>query len=152
MNNMQTRKTVLFFFILVFLFTSCQSNNKNANHQDKTALEPPWQPVEGNEFNLIVTGMVYLNNKLLTSDKSFWVITYGPGGIENDCRSKGIVGNRDWNLQPGQYYATIRGDKKDETINFKLWDSRSGTSYDARENLSFEPEGTRTGFDLHFQE
>jgi len=105
--------------------------------------EPTWTPTTGNEFNMIVTGNVYLND-VPVSGNGFWVGTCGPGGIATDCRSVSPIAGG------SSYYSTIRGNSDGQTTQFILWNGNTAQAFMATESLTFQNDDLRLPFNLHF--
>lgn len=104
---------------------------------------PSLVPISGQEFNMIATGNLFRDGVQLTGS-GYWLATYGPGGLFNDCRSLSLVS------AVGIYYSTIRGNTPGDSIQFLIWDGNTSTAYSASESLSFTDNDARLNFSLHF--
>jgi|GEM_PF-4359033 len=136
-------KWILFLVLaLVLLMPGCKNNEEET---EENAVAPTWVPIVGNQFNMIVLGSVLRNGTVVGSSK-YWVGSYGPGGIDTDCRSVSPVSG------DGTYYATVRGSKNGEAIRFLIWDGVAKKVIDASESLSFLADDTKNGFNLNFSE
>jgi len=105
--------------------------------------QPTWQPISGNEHNMIAMGNVYLNN-VLVSGSDYWMGTYGPDGVFSDCRSANLVAAN------GAYYTTIRGNTNGQAIKFVLLNTRTLRSFVTTESLTFLNDDLQATCNLHF--
>ncbi|MGE5342807.1 MAG: hypothetical protein ACM3SY_15140 [Candidatus Omnitrophota bacterium] len=100
----------------------------------------PWKVIKGNQFNMICSGNVYLEEKSI-HNSGYYLISEGPGG-KTDCRSISKIG------KDGSYFATILGNTKGETIHFKLYNSINGKTYDITGSIRFQADDLKTGYVL----
>lgn len=144
------RKTILGLALLALLCSSHgPANAAWPSRQSPATTPPPWTPITGNEHNMIALGPVYRNGAQI-AESHYWVASYGPGGINADCRSVGRIGDPAWGLSPGTFYATIRGNTNGDTLRFKIWDGNAAQAFDAVESLTFQADGLQNPFPLHF--
>ena len=134
-KKMFEKMSGMILILMISLIAICWSNSSSA-------AQPPWTPINGNENNMIATGNVYFNGTLLNGS-GYWLGTYGPDGLQTDCRSVGAV------AAGGSYYATIRGNTDGQAIYFMLWNGNIGQAFPAGESLSFLSDDLQEGFNIH---
>lgn len=103
---------------------------------------PSWQPISGNQYNMIVYGRINLVEA--EGDlSSYRLFSFGPKG-EADCRAQAAISS------DGAYYLTILGNTPGETIQFKLYNQETGEVFNLEETIRFEIDVTIKDKDLHF--
>jgi len=102
---------------------------------------PPWEPIEGQQYNMTVRGTAYVGQEL--AGVSDLIGAFGPGG-EADCRAVAQIGVN------GEYRLTVRGNTAEERITFKIQRFDNKQILDSLEDISFAPLGTIKDKTLHF--
>lgn len=97
-----------------------------------------WQPITGNEYNMIISGNVDLNGK---SGSDYILYGFGPGGDE-DCRGKTSIG------EAGLFSMLVLGNNTGDVINFKVTDG-TGNIYPLDFTVRFTPDEATGGLTLH---
>ena len=104
--------------------------------------EPDWEPISGNQYNMVLFGNLYLNDQKVDSS-NYVLAAFGPKG-NSDCRAVTWIGA----VGEG-FYMTVRGNQSGETIQFRVFDTDTGDTYAAVESISFYPNETRSDFALN---
>ena len=85
-----------------------------------------WKLMSGTQYNMIAMAEIIIDAEVINSDN----YTVGVFDEEDNCRSIGKRENSFW-------YFTIVGNKEDEELHFRTYDSKNAITYESNEKITF---------------